>query len=241
MPHELVDLDGNWPKWVSNAADWCKDNKKNLVKIGIGVGVAAIGVVATVATGGAALPAVVAAGEAMLTAGATSAAISGGITTAKLAMEGNLDRAHISEIKDSAWDGFADGVMAGGIMSVLSQLSSVGMKLAAQSKILKTGRKGGIEIAKNIKILSPDNLRYANSTPGGTLIKFGNKFRIDVRTGDAKNLLLGAGQLLHAHIGISEATHIPLGLLVTSIFPGIKNGLKDRNKELDETEENCDE
>ena len=54
-------------------------------------------------------------------------------------------------------------------------------------------------------------------------------------------LLLGAGQLLHAHIGISEATHIPVGLLVTSIFPGIKNGLKERNKELDETEENCDE
>ena len=244
-PHDLVDLDGNWPKWVSKATDWCKDNKKNLIKIGIGVGVATIGVVATVATGGAALPAVVAAGEAMLTAGAASAAISGGITTAKLAIDGNLDSEHVSEIANSAWDGFADGVMAGGIMSGLSQLSSVGMKLAAQSNILKTGRKGGIEIAKNMKILSPDSLRYANSTPGGTLIKFGNKFRIDVRTGDAKNILLGAGQLLHAHIGISEATHIPLGLLITSIFPGINNGIKDRDKEIDEekdeAEENCDE
>ena len=49
-------------------------------------------------------------------------------------------------------------------------------------------------------------------------------------------LLIGEGniayawQLLHAHIGISEATHIPLGLLITSIFPGIKNGIKDRDE-----------
>lgn len=50
-----------------------------------------------------------------------------------------------------------------------------------------------------------------------------------------------AGQLLHAHIGISEATHIPLGLLITSIFPGIKNGIKDRDKEMENFEENCDE
>ena len=47
--------------------------------------------------------------------------------------------------------------------------------------------------------------------------------------------------LLHAHIGISEATHIPLGLLITSIFPGIKNGIKDRDKEMEKLEENCDE
>ncbi|WP_207640453.1 hypothetical protein [Butyrivibrio sp. AE3003] len=41
-----------------------------------------------------------------------------------------------------------------------------------------------------------------------------------------KNIFLGAGKLFHAHIGASEASHIPLGLLITSIFPGIKSGLE---------------
>ncbi len=155
----FTDRNGNWPEWVQKAGQWCSNNKENLIKIGVGVGVATIGVVATVATGGAALPAVIAAGESMLAAGATSALISGGITTTKLAIEGNLDKKHIGEIANSAWDGLAEGVMFGGILSGISQVSSVGLKVAAQSGKLATGRKGGIAISKNMKILSPDSLK----------------------------------------------------------------------------------
>ncbi len=138
----LVDRNGNWPDWVQKAGEWCADNKENLIKIGIGVGVAAVGVAVTVATGGAALPAVMAAGEALIVGGVTGAAVSGGITAVGLAIEGNLNMQHAGEIAQSAWDGFADGVMAGGICYGASQMFNVASKLSNGNTI-----KAGEDIA----------------------------------------------------------------------------------------------
>ena len=131
----------------------------------------------TVATGGAALPAIVAAGKAIAISGVTSAALGGGITTAKLAVRGELNEpGSWKEVAKSAWDGLADGVMWGGIMAGGSQtLSGIG-RFAAKQEWLKTGRKGGINFWNGrLKVFSPDSTRYYN--PGGTILKFSDYFQ----------------------------------------------------------------
>lgn len=172
----------------------------------------------TVATGGAALPAIVAAGKAIAISGVTSAALSGGITTAKLAVRGELNEpGSWKEVAKSAWDGLADGVMWGGIMAGGSQtLSGIG-RFAAKQEWLKTGRKGGINFWNGrLKVFSPDSTRYSN--PGGTILKFSDYFQLDVKSGPE------AMRLLHVHLHrICGNRHIPLGLMLTSILPGIIN------------------
>ena len=226
-PMILVDLDGAWPEWVEDigecikdtankAVDWAKNNKENLIKIGIGIGVAAIGVGITVATGGSALPAVIAAGKAIAISGTVSAVVSGGITATKMTINGEIQQRDAwSEVGKSMWDGFGEGVMWGGIMAGGSQIVSGALKQAAKMG-LKTGKKGGINLFKNIKIFSPDSLRYDNA--GGTLIKIGESFRIDVKVGPE------VFRLLHMHIITKH--HIPIGLMLSSLLPGLKHGLR---------------
>ena len=114
-PMVLVDLDGAWPSFESigecikntanKAVDWVKNNKENLIKIGIGIGVAAIGVGIT---------AVIAAGKAIAISGAVSAVVSGGITVANMAVNGEIQQRDAwSKISKSMWNGFSEGVMWG--------------------------------------------------------------------------------------------------------------------------------
>ena len=231
-PMVLVDLDGAWPSFESigecikntanKAVDWVKNNKENLIKIGIGIGVAAIGVGITAVTGGSALPAVIAEGKAIAISGAVSAVVSGGITVANMAVNGEIQQRDAwSKIGKSMWNGFSEGVMWGGIMAGGSQIVSGVLKQAAKMG-LKTGKKGGINIFKNIKILSPDSLKYKNA--GGTLIKIGESFRIDVKVGPEVT------KLLHMHL-ITDY-HIPIGILLSSLFPGLKHGLRGEEVEM---------
>ena len=73
-----------------------------------------------------------------------------------------------------------------------------------------------------IKILSPDSLKYKNA--GGTLIKIGESFRIDVKVGPEVT------KLLHMHL-ITDY-HIPIGILLSSLFPGLKHGLRGEEVEM---------
>ena len=251
-PMIFIDTDGEWPslsditngikKTVGKAWEWAKENKNNLIKIGVGIGVAAIGVGITVATGGAALPAIVAAGKAIAISGVTSAALGGGITTAKLAVRGELNEpGSWKEVAKSAWDGLADGVMWGGIMAGGTQTISAGFKELAKHEILS---KEGIPLIQNkVKILSPDKLTTMNRTGnnGGTLLKIGN-FHIDVISGTIGKGKKGLAPLLHMHIFSKQTIdniarmfsrpvanwfeHFPIGTVITSIIPGIENGIE---------------
>ena len=70
-----------------------------------------------------------------------------------------------------------------------------------------TGRKGGIELFKNLKILSPNSSNFYEN--GGTLIKICKNLRLDV----------GSKNLLHAHaLGFN---HIPVGTVLSSLLGGM--------------------
>lgn len=61
------------------------------------------------------------------------------------------------------------------------------------------GRRGGIQLAEKIKVLSPDAAWHKNN--GGMLLKIGDSFRVDV----------GSQNLLHMHLGENlSKVHLPL-------------------------------
>ena len=67
-----------------------------------------------------------------------------------------------------------------------------------------------------MKVFSPDSTRHSN--PGGTILKIGDYFQLDVKSGPE------ATRLLHIHLHeICGDLHISLGLILTSILPGIIN------------------
>ena len=111
------------------------------------------------------------------------------------------------DINEAAVDGFADGFMAGGIAAGASQVASGGFKIAAKLGA-KTGKSGGIKIG-NTKILSPDAAWHKNN--GGTLLKIGKTFRIDV----------GSNTLLHMHLP-NVSSHIQIGTIGAGIYGGLK-------------------
>ena len=203
-PINMQDEDGGWPKWVTE------------VSIGIGaIVIGAAAVAATAATGGIAATFVVAA-----TAGVKTAAISGAIGAvvgASTSVVGN--RISTGSWKNStqialkgAVDGFASGFMTGGIMAGASQVVSSGFKVAAKASV-KAGKKvsSGIKVTKNVKILSPDKLYH--KTNGGTLVKIGKVFRVDVNS----------ETMLHAHFpGPFAKKHFPLGVIASGIYGGVR-------------------
>lgn len=99
------------------------------------------------------------------------------------------------------------GFMAGGIAAGASQVASGGFKIAAKLGA-KTGKSGGIKIG-NTKILSPDAAWHKNN--GGTLLKIGKTFRIDV----------GSNTLLHMHL-LNVSSHIQIGTIGAGIYGGLK-------------------
>ena len=172
-------------------------------KLAIGTLAIAIGVGFTAATGGLALPALVAGIKAACVAGAISAGMSATSTAVKSASAGNDLSTVVNDSLNSAANGFADGFMAGGIMAGASQVASAGFKIAADLGVA-TGRNGGVKLG-NIKILSPDAPFHKNN--GGTLFKIGKSFRIDV----------GSNTLLHMHIPRMKP-HFPIGSIGAGIY-----------------------
>ena len=101
--------------------------------------------------------------------------------------------------------------MAGGIAAGASQVASGGFKIAAKLGA-KSGKDSGIKLG-NTKILSPDAVWQKNN--GGTLIKIGKTFRIDV----------GSNTLLHMHLP-KVSSHIQIGTVLSAVYGSIYGGLK---------------
>jgi len=200
-----------------NLFSYCNNNPVNdrdddgqlswLAKIAIGVAAIAIGVGVTALTGGAALPALVAGVKAACVAGAISAGTSAATTAVHSAVSGDSFSTVVQKSAKAAVDGFADGFMSGGISAGASQVASGGFKIAAKLGA-KTGKSGGIKIG-NAKILSPDAAWHKNN--GGTLLKIGKTFRIDV----------GSNTLLHMHLP-NVSSHIQIGTIGAGIYGGLK-------------------
>ena len=200
-----------------NLFSYCNNNPVNdrdddgqlswLAKIAIGAAAIAVGVGVTVLTGGAALPALVAGVKAACVAGAISAGTSAATTAVRSAVSGDSFSTVVQKSAKAAVDGFADGFMAGGIAAGASQVASGGFKIAAKLGA-KTGKSGGIKIGK-AKILSPDAAWHKNN--GGTLLKVGKTFRIDV----------GSNTLLHMHIP-KVSSHIQIGTIGAGIYGGLR-------------------
>ena len=208
-PVNMTDTNGQWPEWAT--------------KIAIGLGAILIGAVvvaATVTTGGAAaafIGAAIAGVKAAAVSGAIAAAVGAGTQAVSHRVStGSWEGAGEAAL-NGAVNGFADGFMTGGIMAGASQVLSGGFKVAANLGV-KTGRKGGIPIGDNAKILSPNNSKFYES--GGTLLKIGSKaknVRIDV----------GAKSLLHMNIEIRKSNiHVPLGKIASGLYGGIRALLK---------------
>ena len=182
-----------------------------LAKVAIGAAAIAVGVVATVATGGAALPALVAGAKAACVAGAISAGTSAAVAAVDSSLSGDDASTVARKSLYAAVGGFADGFMMGGIVAGGSQIVSSIFKVAANLGV-PTGRKGGLKIG-NFKFFSHDAPWQPNN--GGTLLKIGKTFRIDV----------GSAALLHVHIPGIKA-HIPLGNIIAGAVAGIVNAVK---------------
>ena len=186
-PVNMEDEDGGWPKWVTQVA--------------IGVGAIVIGAVA-------------------VTAGVKTATMSGVIGAVVGASTGVIgNRISTGSWKNSAKialngavDGFVSDFMTGGIMAGTSQVVSSGFKVVAKASV-KAGKKvsSGIKVTKNIKLLSPDKLYH--KTNGGTLIKIGKVFRVDVNS----------ETMLHAHFpGPFAKKHFPIGVIASGIYGGVR-------------------
>ncbi|WP_238475850.1 RHS repeat-associated core domain-containing protein [Clostridium manihotivorum] len=157
----------------------------NWAKISIGVAAIGIAVVATVATGGAAAPALI---GALQVAGA-SAAIGAGIG----GISGYISGGRSGAIH-GAIDGAADGFMWGGIGAAGSSLAR------ASTKFVFNGRGGyGYKIGKHIEVM------YKNpNVDGGTISSYSNKakklkFRLDYDAIHSLHYHKGVGKVGKVH------------------------------------------
>ena len=197
-----VDPDGHFklPNWI----------KSDIAKIAIGVAVIGVGVAITAATGGAATAALIASTKAALSVGAITAGVNTAVTATSSVFNGDDAKTTIKKSIKSGISGFTDGFMTGGIMAGSSQIVSGGFKIASKLGV-KSGIKGGIQITKKLKVLSPDAKWHKNN--GGTILKIGKNFRVDV----------GSSELLHMHLpGKYSSTHIPIGKIGSSIISSVK-------------------
>jgi len=164
----------------------------NWAKIAIGVVAIGIGVIATVATGDAAVPALIAGVKTTLVIGAISAGTSAATTALSSTLNGDDIKTTAKKLIVSAVDGFCDGFMAGGIMAGASM---------TYGSLLKN--------AEGIKIGTTEKPQYGRAnigygtpkTNGNTIISIQNNagksvFRLDA---DAINML-------HMHYGKTKAT-----------------------------------
>ena len=132
-PANMIDDTGYWPKWAAN-----------LVKVGIGALAIGIGVAATVATGGAAAPVLVASLKIAATsavigaaAGAGTSAINYRILTGSWNGSGKI-------VLSGAVNGAASGFMWGGISAgaTFTTVASKGVKVQRIGKLKPTNKSG---------------------------------------------------------------------------------------------------
>ena len=116
---------GDTAKKVWNSIVDFYNEHKNLCRIIIGAFAIAIAVIVTVASGGAALPALLALTKAALMSGLISAAIGGTISAVSALAHGESLQSAIGTAVSSSVDGFCSGFMWGGIFSSATQIISV--------------------------------------------------------------------------------------------------------------------
>ena len=214
-PITFSDDSGEWPKWVKNVAKKCaKEIKKiassNVGKIAIGAVAIGFGVAATVATGGAALPALAAGVKAAAISGAISAGVRTTVSITNSIINKEDFKTTMKSAAKNAIDGFADGFMVGGITAGASQVVGSTFKYATNHGI-SGGKNSGIKIGNKIKILSP-NASYHTKDIGGTIINVKSAFRIDV----------SSSSLLHLHTAVTGKAHIQIGTIISGILSGLK-------------------
>ena len=210
-PVMYVDTTGaSWKSFWSGVGNWFKKNWKKVV---IGVAVVVVGAVVTAATAGAGVGFFAAFGAAL-----AESAVQVGISVATSVVIGGISNVISGgSFFDNVGDTIANAIMIGGIFAGGAQIIGGGFRIASNLGV-QTGRKGGIAIGKSgIKILSPDKNNWTKA--GGTLIKFGKAFRIDI----------GAKWGLHMHI--LSSPHIPLGSILAGFIAGIYSYIKSRTSQ----------
>ncbi|MGI6745877.1 MAG: RHS repeat-associated core domain-containing protein [Acutalibacteraceae bacterium] len=197
-PVNMTDEDGQWPSWAT--------------KVLIGAGAIVLGAAITVATGGAGtafIPALVAGTQAALTSAAIGAAVGAGASVVSNRISTGSWKGSGKAALNGAVNGAVDGFMTGGIMAGASQAISGGFKVAAKATVNAGKKVSGIKLTKNIKALSPDKLYH--NTNGGTLLKIGKSFRVDVNS----------QTLLHMRFPGTSA-HFPIGTIGAGIYGGLR-------------------
>ncbi|MEA4895230.1 MAG: hypothetical protein VB064_08200, partial [Oscillospiraceae bacterium] len=203
-PANLSDETGVWPSWAT--------------KLAIGVGAVLIGaaiVAATAATGGAAaafIGAAVAGAKAAVISGMIGAALGAGTSAVSHRVSTGSWQGAGETALEGGINGFANGFMTGGIIAGASQALSGGFKIAANLGA-KTGRNGGINLSENVKVLSPNHVKFYEA--GATLLKIGSKtsnIRFDV----------GAESLFHMNVQFAKNIHVPFGTIVSGFYGGLR-------------------
>lgn len=141
-PVNMSDETGEWPKWATN-----------LVKVGIGALAIGIGVAATVATGGAAAPFLIAS----IKIAAVSAAIGAGTGAAMGAVSHKVStgswKGAGKAALSGAVDGAADGFMWGGIAAgaTFTTAAAKGIKVQQIGKLKPSNKKGNGNVGVQYK------------------------------------------------------------------------------------------
>ena len=198
----VMNVDPTGQDWVgfwSSVGNWFSEH---WVELTVGTAVIVGGAIVSALTCGAGTSAWAAFGSALL----SSVIQTGASVAVGVGVNGISNVISGSGFFENIGDTVASSYMWGGIFAGGSQIIGGGFRLAANTGI-QTGRNGGISIGKTgIKILSPDRNSWAKA--GGTLLKFGKYFRLDI----------GANWGLHAHI--LNSTHIPIGIFLSGIIGG---------------------
>ena len=193
-----ADPNGHWWDWFWNSVgEWFKNH---FVEVIVGTAFIIGGAIITALTAGAGVGFMAAFGSALLSSG-----IQVGISVGtSILVSGLISVANGGNFFDNVGDNIANAYMWGGIFSGGAQILGAGFRSAA-NKGVTTGRTGGIKLGNSgVKILSPDKNSWAKA--GGTLIKFGNAFRIDT----------GAMWGLHMHI--LNSRHLPIGAIIAGLI-----------------------
>ena len=194
-----------WTDFWNGVGNWFSDN---WVKLAIGAGAIALGVLtmgaATLISGAgmaAALSAMGTAAVSSLVQVGISTAISAGIGLAV----GGITSGSWEGAVDGMLNGIADGFMWGGIFAGAGQVLSGAMRITRTLAPNFNGAQIG-----RVKLWSPN--ATGNPNTGGTLIKFGRFNRIDSEIGN----------MIHIHLKLLGRTinHFPIGMIAGGIIGG---------------------
>ena len=129
----MYDDMGYWPNWA-----------KNLVKVGIGALAIGIGVVATVATGGAAAPVLAASLKIAVSSAAVGAAVGAGTSAVNHRVSTGSWSGAGKAALSGAVDGAADGFMWGGVSAgaTFTTVAAKGVKIQQIGKLKPANKTG---------------------------------------------------------------------------------------------------